>query len=848
MKGRPHSAVVTVVGLAALSVALWVIHRRLGGAAGYEVLVSRIASTRPSHLWTALMFSLASYGVVVAHDALALRQIHRAVALPRIALGSFANYMANHSVGPGLLGGALTYRILTAERLAAGEIADVMALNLVTFWLAVLFLGGAALVATPLRLSAHAPTLEYASRALGAVLLTAGIGYWTWMASGTRNIRLRGFDVTLPHARLTSVQIALSSVEWALGAAVLYRLLPATHALSFSRLIGIFVVARTLGLLSCVPAGLGVFDAAIMTLLAPYHHAPIVLAALLLYRAVYLAPPAAALVGFTAYELTRRGAFARARNVLDQWWPEVAPRALAVITFAGGMILLISGARPGVPGRMELLNELLPLPLMEISHFAGSIVGVGLLLLARALQQRIDAAYYLTISLLVVGVIMSLLKGLNYEEAIALAAIAIAVVPCRPYFYRRSSLFGQSFSMSWILAVVLALVGTWVAVAIAYRDIAYSHELWWQFEISADAPRALRALAGACGLAAAYSIARLFRPAPPVPAMPSVDDIRRVAAISATAHRAIAHLALLGSNRLLFHDAEGFLMYDVRGRSWVAMADPFGPPAVRRELAWHFHELADEHGGSAVFYEVSVGDLPIYLDLGLKLYKLGEEARIPLEQFTLSGRDRQDFRTALNRMARTGGSFAVIPAAEVPSILDPLETISNEWVAHKTVREKQFSMGYFDRAYLARTPVAVVRQHDRIVAFANLWAGVTKEEMSVDLVRYADDAPSVTMDYLFTQLIMWGQAEGYRWFSLGMAPLSGFERRRLAPNWTRLGRLLFRFGDQFYNFRGLRRFKEKFGPVWEPRYLACPGGLALPFVLTDVAALIGGGIGGVIHR
>lgn len=849
MKGRAYPAIATPVALTLLGVSVWLVHRRLAGSGGYDALLTQLVAISRTRLPVAFALTIASYCVVIAYDLLALRQVRRVVALPRVALGSFVSYVVNHSVGPGFLGGgAIRYRILAADGLAAGEIADVMALNLLTFWLAVSFLGGAALIATPLRLPAHLPLLEAASRAVGAALLAVGVGYWAWTASGTREVRVRGFDVTLPHAGATGAQIALSSLEWVLGAGVLYALLPTTHALTFGRLTGIFVVARALGLVSYVPAGLGVFDVIILTLLAPYHRAPVVVAALLLYRAVYLVPLAAAFVAFTGYELSRQRAFVRARSVLDQWWPELAARALAVITFAGGVILLASGARPAAPARLELLHKLLPLPLMELSHFVGSLVGVGLLLLARALQQRIDAAYYLTIMLLLGGAVTSVLKGFAYEEAIALTAIAIAISRCRPYFYRRSSLLGQSFSVSWVIAIALALVGTWATVVIAYRNVAYSRELWWQFALSANAPRALRALAGAFGLAAAYSVARLLRPAPPLPRESPAEDIVRAAAVATTGQRAIAHLALLGSNHLLFHEDGGFLMYDVRGRSWVAMADPVGPPAVRRELAWRFRELADEHGGSAVFYEVSVAELPIYLDLGLKLYKLGEEARVPLDRFSLSGKERQDLRTALNRMARTGGEFAVLPPAEVPPVLDRLEAISNEWLAHKNVREKRFSMGYFDRAYLSRLPLAVVRQDGRIVAFANLWAGASKEEMSVDLMRYADDAPATVMDYLFTQLILWAQADGYRWFSLGMAPLSGFERHRLAPGWTRLGRLLFRFGDHFYNFRGLRAFKEKFRPVWEPRYLASPGGLALPFVLTDVAALISGGIGGVIRR
>jgi phosphatidylglycerol lysyltransferase len=71
-----------------------------------------------------------------------------------------------------------------------------------------------------------------------------------------------------------------------------------------------------------------------------------------------------------------------------------------------------------------------------------------------------------------------------------------------------------------------------------------------------------------------------------------------------------------------------------------------------------------------------------------------------------------------------------------------------------------------------------------------------------------------------------------------MAPLSGLPRHRLASRWSRLGALIYRRGDRFYNFEGLRAFKEKFKPEWRPRYLAYPGGLALPKILFDVTTLI----------
>ena len=136
----------------------------------------------------------------------------------------------------------------------------------------------------------------------------------------------------------------------------------------------------------------------------------------------------------------------------------------------------------------------------------------------------------------------------------------------------------------------------------------------------------------------------------------------------------------------------------------------------------------------------------------------------------------------------------------------------------------------------------------KIVAFANLWLSADKEELSPDLMRFLPDAPESVMEYLFLQLMLWGKQEGYHWFNLGMAPLSGLEDHALAPLWNRLGAFMFRHGEHFYNFQGLRRYKDKFDPEWEPRYLASPGGLALPRILTNIAALISGGLKGVVTK
>ncbi len=283
-------------------------------------------------------------------------------------------------------------------------------------------------------------------------------------------------------------------------------------------------------------------------------------------------------------------------------------------------------------------------------------------------------------------------------------------------------------------------------------------------------------------------------------------------------------------------------MYQINGRSWVALGDPIGSPSGQEELVWRFRELSDRHGGWTVFYQVSAEELPLYIDLGLAVMKLGEEARVELTDFSLEGSARAELRTQRRRAERDGATFRVLPPEQLPPLLPKLRAISDTWLQEKAVAEKSFSVGAFDEDYIRHFPVAVVSCADEPVAFASLWVSGDGSEIAVDLMRFGAEAPRGAMDFLFVELMLWGRAQGHRWLNLGMAPLAGLERHPLAPAWHRVGNFVFRYGEHFYNFDGLRRYKAKFNPVWESKYLASPGGLALPRVLLDISVLISGGV------
>jgi len=236
------------------------------------------------------------------------------------------------------------------------------------------------------------------------------------------------------------------------------------------------------------------------------------------------------------------------------------------------------------------------------------------------------------------------------------------------------------------------------------------------------------------------------------------------------------------------------------------------------------------------------------LDLGLNFLKLGEEARVSLNGFSLEGGARKGLRNTYNRLQREGCAFEIWPPYSISARLSELKNISNLWLSQKNTREKGFSLGSFSEEYLKQYPTAVALRDQKVVAFANIWTGAAKEEMSVDLMRYHPEAPSGIMDFLLIALLLHARQEGHRWFNLGMAPLSGIEDRALAPLWSRLGAFVFRHGEHFYNLQGLRQYKAKFDPVWRPKYLACPGGLTVPRVLANIATLISHGVKGVLTK
>ncbi len=813
-------------------------------------------------LWTLIglqVLALAAVLEMVLYDWWAARWLKLRLGWDRLVRYSWLANATNNLIGlSGLAGSGIRFLVLTrdgvparAASLYAGVIMLSVPVGLAALLPVALALGRLDLVPRALPRPALLTVLLGFAAYLPVFLgLAASRGLLHRVLSGTARIGLGG-GLTLT---------AISVLDWLLAILVAWCCFLAVGArVDPGLFLAAFTFAAALGVLSLIPGGLGVFDTTLLVLLTRAGVSPATAAAgLLLFRLVYYLVPwlialplGSGLLARTGGPLGERLARAWQNNPLLglvrlflNLIASVGVRMLALLILATGLVLLASAALPGVEDRVERVLRVLPLPALELSHLLSVGVGVLLIALSRGIDQQVRGVYLVAMPLLLAGALLSVLKGAAAGQALFLLAVAGLLWLRRDAFYRLSYPFLSRRNLLWLLALLLSvaafvLLGPWVD-----GDDYTWRELWFQSAPHLHAARYLRSLPIAVLALAGWLAWGLFRmPRPTFPPTDAAALERARTWLDTHGGGTFAHLLFMGDKHLLYAaDGRCLIQYRrIRGRL-IALGDPLGDPAAFGPALLEFRELADRYDLDPVFYEVAHEHLHLYHDAGFALFKAGEMGLVPAADFTLSGRRNQTLRTGVNRALRDGLTAERLDPPFDEATWAALAGVSDAWLRERGGGEKGFSLGTFDRDYLRRAPVFVVRQEGRIVAFASLTPSYgERAELGVDLMRQLPDAPTGTMDFLFTRMIECAREEGYTWFNLGMAPLSGVGKSRWARADERLARFAYDSGSRLYNYKGVRSFKEKFHPVWQSRYIAYPLYRPLPTLLVDIAALVAGG-------
>jgi phosphatidylglycerol lysyltransferase len=527
---------------------------------------------------------------------------------------------------------------------------------------------------------------------------------------------------------------------------------------------------------------------------------------------------------------------------------EALVRLVAILTAAMGLINLLSAVTPALMSRLRLLEQYSPFTVSRGGHLASALAGFALLVLSESLWRRKQLGWGLTLVTLAISIVAHLLKGLDYEEATLAALLVGLLIYLRPYFHARS----DPPSVRQGLRVLLAAL----AFTLAYGVIGF-YLLDRHFQINFGFWAALRqtivmftqfydpglqplsrfgryfadSIYAVGAVTTAYALLMLLRPVLIRRPASEAERARAWDIVRAHGCTALARYAVLDDKKFFFSSSGVLISHVVENRVALVLGDPIGEPANISNAVSEFKSHCATNDWLATFYQVLPAYLDIYKSNGFEVTTLGQEAIVDLSTFTLEGSENKTLRNGYNKLVKKGYHFDVIQPPFSPRMLRELNTISDEWLSSRGASEMKFSLGWFDEAYLNTCPILLVRDREGFIeAFANVVTEFQNNEVAVDLMRHRSHMESGLMDFLFVSLFLWGKEQKYATFNLGLSALSGVGEESDDPMIERALHYIYENVDRFYNFRGLHAFKEKFHPMWSPRYLVFPGPAALPAV------------------
>lgn len=612
---------------------------------------------------------------------------------------------------------------------------------------------------------------------------------------------------------------------------------------------GVLVAAYAMGILfwnvSITPQGIGVVEG-VMALVFASLRVPIEQAAViaLVFRGLTFWLPMA--VGLVI--LRRLPSFAPGVETRTTLW---GVRAAALLTAVTGIVNVVSGIQPSLMSRVARI-ELLPLVVRHGARAAAVLAGFALLILAQSLWRRKRVAWYLTMGVLGVSVITHLVKGGDYEEALLAGAAMVLLWAARSHFQARSD---PPSVRRGLLAVAEALVFTlaYGSAGLYLLDrhfkehfglLAALRQTLIMFAVYGDpglvpVTRFGRYFAASIyvvgAVTTAYAVVMLLRPVlVRVPAPPS-DRLRARRIVEEFGRSSLARLTLLPDKMYYFSPGGSVVAYTVKGRVALALGDPIGPDADAAASIRAFLDYAARNDWTPAFYQTLPDLLVHYRAAGMHALHIGDEGIVPLRTFSLEGKEGKALRGAVNRLTRAGHQAVLHEPPLSAGLLEELRRVSDDWLAMMRGAEKGFSLGWFDDDYIRDCPVmAVHAPGGGVTAFANIIPEYQANETTIDLMRRRADALPGTMDFLFVHLLQWAASRGYAGFNLGLSPLAGVGLRAGAPAVERALHYVYEHLNQFYNFKGLHAFKEKFRPAWSPRYLVYTDAASLPAVALAI--------------
>lgn len=533
---------------------------------------------------------------------------------------------------------------------------------------------------------------------------------------------------------------------------------------------------------------------------------------------------------------------------LEKW----GVRFTSLLTLAMGAINLLSAVQPALVNRLNLINSVFPLEVRHGSRITSALAGFGLIVLATNLFRRKRTAYIFSLALLVVTIISHMVKGLDFEESSLALFLIVLLALLRNSFHAESD---RPSVRRGLFILVIAFIFT-----LAYGSVGFfllDKHFSTQFNLP-DAIRqtiimfssyynpGLQPLTGfgkffadsiyIIGFATVgFAILSLISPVLVRQPASASERARAKEIVEKYGCSSLSRAKLFNDKSYFFASEESMIAYAAHRRGVMVLGDPVCPPGQVAESIRKFREFCTLKDWTPAFISVLPDYIEHYRAAGFDIACIGYEGIVSLQNFGLEGSRNKDLRNVVSRLERHQFRVEIPQPPLQNQLMANLEEINDAWLTMRKGGEMHFSDGWFNDEYIRNGPVAILRNpEDLVVAFANLVPEYQKNEMTIDLMRHFPHLENGGMEYLFIRILQWVKEQGYETFSLGLSAVEGVGEKPEDPFVERALHTIVENFSNLVNFKGLRKFKEKFNPSWEPRYLAYPGAASLPLVINTL--------------
>jgi lysyl-tRNA synthetase, class II len=543
-------------------------------------------------------------------------------------------------------------------------------------------------------------------------------------------------------------------------------------------------------------------------------------------------------------------------RLLPDRWQHAASRTASVIagaTWLLGILTVSSALLPPDRARLRLVTELLPYQAADAAAAVAAALGVLLLYLAGGLRRRKHRAWVATVAVTSIVLVSHLVKGLDVEEATASAAVLTLLLGCRREFRAEADPGGRQLAVRRFLELTAIGVGLGMLLLRAYSGQLVGRP--------SPATRLHEVLLGLLGIAGPLRFATdraadlvgstllgfglltvlvtayfALRPAEPAAALDPSDEQRLRGLLDRHGRRdSLGYFALRRDKSVVFSPSgKSAVTYRVVRGVLLASGDPIGDPEAWPGAIEATLQLTRRYAWTPAVLGCSERGATVWSRYGLGTYELGDEAVLPVREFSLAGRSMRGIRQAVGRVRRAGVTATVRRVRDVASAeLSELAAAAGVWRCGGV--ERGFSMALSRLGDPADPDCVVVtarRPDGSLVGLLHFvpWGA---DGLSLDLMRRSPDSDNGVNEFLVAELVAACPDLGVTRLSLNFAvmraALAQGERIGAGPV-ARAWRSMLLLASRWWQIETLHRFNAKFRPAWEPRYLCFESSRVLPRV------------------